>query len=88
MFLPKIFRNVTVSNFEKEKFEFSVILILIDKYKDHSHEFYDIVKGYNLNFAIKEPTRITKNDSSCIDNVITNICVRKFAISHDKIIFF
>jgi hypothetical protein len=40
----------------------------------HSLRFRGLIESAGLSFVFGEPTRITKDSSTCIDNIITNYC--------------
>lgn len=46
---------------------------LQDEYKASVRRIKDILNTYNLTDTIKEPTRITRNSATTIDNIFTNI---------------
>lgn len=50
------------------------INIELDITTEHSKDICNILAMYGLKHYIHEPTRITPNSRSCLDNIMTNLC--------------
>ncbi|KAI8426716.1 hypothetical protein MSG28_014422 [Choristoneura fumiferana] len=48
--------------------------------KNEARDFVQLLNTYNLKCHVKEPTRVTKHSSTCIDNIVSNLELKNVTV--------